>query len=237
MIEATEEQEQILKTEYENDKTSIDNYATIVNLDIKLGDKFQSFKEFQTLFNRITKANFVRFSKRDSRSLEAAKRKTTKQINPELEFYQLRYGCFYSIKHRSKGTGKRKRRALSREYEATCPASICLKVTEDGNYLEVYIINNVHNHPVSEEEFQKLLPKTERNKSEYIFKDYLSNNIEIDGEDKYRMVLKKCKLIAQIAAVSDTARLQEIIKNLDDYIYYLKYTMAKEEIENIEDYG
>lgn len=86
--------------------------VVIVKLDVHVGDKFNSFKEFQTKLDETARANFVRFSKRDSRTIEAAKRKIKRHLKPDLEFYQLRYACFFSLKNRPRGTGKRKRRQV-----------------------------------------------------------------------------------------------------------------------------
>lgn len=95
-----------IKTEDKKPETEI----VIVKLDIKEGDKFPSFAALQDKLDKTSRANFVRFAKRDSRTLIAAKLKTKRHFKPELEFYHLRYGCFYSQKNRPRGQGKRKRK-------------------------------------------------------------------------------------------------------------------------------
>lgn len=209
----------------------------IVKLGLKVGDKFSSFKEWQTRLDEVSRANFVRFWKRDSRTIEAAKRKVRRPLKPELEFYQLRYSCFFAQKPRTRPTlGKRKRKSLAADVESPCPSSISIRVTEDGDYLEIYSIVEQHNHPVNAHEYQKLIPKKKHLES--LLGDDDGNGIYEDplvDEQRYKLVLKKCKHISRIAAVSSPARLVEMIKNLDDYIFYLKYTTSKEEMSRIKE--
>lgn len=127
-------------------------------------------------------------------------------------------------------------RSLTREVEVSCPASICVRATEDGESLEVYNVVEQHNHPVSETDYQRLLPK-KKSTLEALFDNTDANAIEeeFDKGDTYKTVLKKCRHIARLASVSSTSRIHEIIKNLDDYIYYLKYTTSKEDIDKINE--
>lgn len=119
-------------------------------------------------------------------------------------------------------------------YEGTCPASITAKVTNDGNYLEVCQVDYTHNHPVNEANFQKLLPKSRSLSSQLADSDDELLEGERSNEDLCRTVLKKCRYIMRVAANSNTKRVCEIIKNLDDYIYYLKYTSSVEENEGFQ---
>ncbi|XP_066262619.1 uncharacterized protein [Euwallacea similis] len=204
----------------------VESEIVVVNIDIQLGDKFRTFKEFQAKLEETSRANFVRFAKRDSRTLLAAKNKTKRYINSNLEFYHLRYGCFYSPKYRPRGTGKRKKRSLAMEYDGICPASITVKASSDGEFLEVYHIDYTHNHPVNEAYYQKLLPK-KRALEKMLEDSDLSGEDEYTNEDLYKIVIKKCKHIGKIAANADKSRLKEMVRNLDDYIFYLKYTIPK----------
>ncbi|ENN78623.1 hypothetical protein D910_02668 [Dendroctonus ponderosae] len=206
-----------------------------VPLDIQVGDQFSSFAEFKEKLDDTSRENLVRFSKRDSRTLEAAKRKVKRPMNPELEFYHLRYACFYSQKNRPRGTGKRNRRSLARQFDVSCPASISLKATENGQFLEVYNIMNGHNHPVNEDVFSRLMPKR-RNRLHPLsdYTDKMTEDGELDSENKYDIILKKCRHIARLGSISSMDTLHEILKNLDDYIYYLKYTSKAKEMEQLE---
>lgn len=208
----------------------------IVKLGLKVGDKFPSFKDWQAKLDEVSRANFVRFWKRDSRTIDAAKKKVRRNLKAELEFYQLRYSCFFAQKPRTRPTlGKRKRRSLAAHVESPCPAIISIRVTDDGEFLEIYSIIEQHNHEVNEHEYQKLIPK--KKILDAIMGEEDGNLVVSDligDEARFRIVQKKCKHICRIASVSTPEKLIEIIKNLDDYIFYLKYTTPKEEMDRIK---
>lgn len=206
--------------------------SMLVTLGFSIGDTFSSFREFKEKLDMVSRQNFVRFWRRDSRTIEGAKKKTKRYLKSDLEFYQLRYACFYAQKHRPKvGLGKRKRRSLVKDIETACPASISLKVSDSGESLEICGISEYHNHLVSEQEYQKLKPKEKPNLNE-MMEDSGENLIFEDvtsAEDKYKHVLIKCRQIARLASFSNSKKVQEILKNLDDYIFYLKYSLPKDE--------
>jgi len=212
------------------------NDIIIVKLGLKVGDKYSSFKEWHSKLEEASRANYVRFWKRDSRTIETAKRKVRRPLKTELEFYNLRYSCFFAQKTRTRQTlGKRKRRSLACQVESPCPAAISLRVSENGEFLELFHIIEQHNHPVNIREYQKLIPK--KKTLESLLGDDDGNglvNNSIGDDIRHKMVIKKCKQISRIASVSSPARMIEIIKNLDDYIFYLKYTTPKEEMNKIK---
>ncbi|KAF7270447.1 hypothetical protein GWI33_016597 [Rhynchophorus ferrugineus] len=206
--------------------------TVLVKLGFNIGDTFSTFKEFKEKLDVVSRQNFIRFWRRDSRTIEGAKKKTKRYLKSDLEFYQLRYACFYAQKHRPKvGLGKRKRRSLVKDIETACPASISLKVSDNGESLEICGVSEYHNHSVNEQEYQKLRPKGKPNLSD-LMEDSGENMIFEDvtsAEDKYKHVLMKCRQIARLASVSSPKKVQEILKNLDDYIFYLKYNLPKDE--------
>lgn len=242
--------------EYQDENEELQNGTeeiVHVPLAIQVGDRFSSFAEFKEKFDTAARDKLVRFSKRDSRTLAAAKRKVRRPLNPELEFYHLRYACFYSQKNRPRGTGKRNRRfgthcicienalilqlfrSLARQFEVSCPAYVSLKATEDGQFLEVYSMEDGHNHPVNQDVFTRLMPK-KSSPSDLLFvcADKMTEDGDLSSEYKFNIILRKCRHIAKLGSMASMDRLQEIVRNLDDYIYYLKYTSKTKGIEQLE---
>ncbi|CAG9760790.1 unnamed protein product [Ceutorhynchus assimilis] len=171
-IEIKSEDEDLVESEEEPQKWNLDSDSesehdkgetVLVDLGFSVGDRFATFEEFKSKFAEVCKANYVRFYRRDSRSIQGAKHRIKRSLKPELKYYYSKYTCFFSSNNKPKGTGKRNRLSLSRNIPATCPALIFVNTTDDGQFLQVSNVENFHNHPVSEEEYQQLLPKKPKN--------------------------------------------------------------------------
>ncbi|KAG8190613.1 hypothetical protein JTE90_017877 [Oedothorax gibbosus] len=76
---------------------------------------------------------------------------------PQLKYCRVKFVCVRGGKFCHKGTGKRN----SRTTKTGCQATIYLSHTRDGKNLQIRKLNEVHNHEVSEELFNKL-PKQQR---------------------------------------------------------------------------
>ena len=75
-----------------------------------LGQLFGSYCEFMTNLKAFQDENFVCFSKRDSRKIESVRHKVKHPLNPELEFYEIKFNCIRGGPLCYKGSGKRKTR-------------------------------------------------------------------------------------------------------------------------------
>ncbi|XP_030746165.1 uncharacterized protein LOC115874989 [Sitophilus oryzae] len=215
------------------DESLIENCDDLVRvkLGFQIGEQFTSFKEFQEKLLTRARANFVRFSRKDSRTIEAARKIINRTYQADLIFYQLKYACFYSNKSRTNNKPlKRKRRSLRQKIDTPCPAFISLRLSEDDRALEIINMVEYHNHPVTEEDYQKLIPKKKSLEDE-------EGNISFENintpEDKYKIVLNKCRHIARIASLSSPSKVQEILKNMDDYVFYLKYSFPNSEVDEL----
>ena len=79
----------------------------------QVGDTFSSYKEFKAHLEEFENVNFVQLTHRDSRTLNAACKRTPKIVekaNKELVYYSIVLTCvFGGKKHRSEGAGVRPR--------------------------------------------------------------------------------------------------------------------------------
>ena len=74
-----------------------------------VGDKFATFLELEEKIHKYQKDQFVQFYKRDSRKIEAArKRATNKNYKEEIVYSELVFSCIHGgKKFKSKSDGKR----------------------------------------------------------------------------------------------------------------------------------
>ena len=76
-----------------------------------IGEKFSSYDELNAKIKTYQGNRFVQLAKRDSRTLEMAKRRVPKRIevaNPSLVYYTVHFACvFGGKKYKSEGKGQR----------------------------------------------------------------------------------------------------------------------------------
>lgn len=72
----------------------------------KVGDSFRTFDELEKSLKEFESFHYVKFWKRDARTVEAAKNRVNRYINPRLKYYQLKYTCIHGGQvFRPKGKG------------------------------------------------------------------------------------------------------------------------------------
>jgi hypothetical protein len=73
-----------------------------------IGDTFDSVEEFEAALEAYKKESYVEFWRRDSRTIEAArKRGINRPLKADLKYYELNYCCIHggqAFKPRGKGT-------------------------------------------------------------------------------------------------------------------------------------
>ncbi|KAB0801903.1 hypothetical protein PPYR_04089 [Photinus pyralis] len=116
-----------------------------IPLGINLNDEFETYEEFDQLLKESAHRHYLQFWKRDCRTVEGAKKKTDRYINPNIKYYQLKYSCVQGGR-----VFRRKNKSLEE-----CEANFYLTATPDGEKLFVKSLNNFHNHEVSEESYIK----------------------------------------------------------------------------------
>ena len=80
-------------------------------ISFNVGDTFSSYQEFKGRVEEFEKLNFVQFTHRDSRTLEAAAKRAPKVVekaNKELVYYNIMLTCVLGgKKHKSEASGVR----------------------------------------------------------------------------------------------------------------------------------
>ena len=105
--------------------------------DFNVDDLFSSYDELKEKIDEYQKQHSIELRVRDSRTLEAARKRFPNRVfSEELKYYELRFACVHSGKN------------FSKSKEDDCEMSIRLVVTRDGNYLQVKKLNETHNHPL-----------------------------------------------------------------------------------------
>ena len=73
-----------------------------------VGDCFESFAKLEARVEKFENSHFVKFRKRDTRTVEAARKRMNKSIKPELKYYEIKYCCIHGGQHfKSQGKGLR----------------------------------------------------------------------------------------------------------------------------------
>ena len=75
---------------------------------IAVGKKFGSFADLERTITLFEEKIFVKIWKREDRTIEAAKKRIDRHINPKLKYYELKYACIHGAqKFRPKGKRNR----------------------------------------------------------------------------------------------------------------------------------
>ncbi|CAG9769162.1 unnamed protein product [Ceutorhynchus assimilis] len=192
----------------------------IVNLGFNLGERFGSFEELDTKFKKACRDNYVYFHITKCLPFESVKRTLKHNCKPELKYYNLKYACIFCNGKLKETGGKTVGGKSKKSHVGVCPASITIKITEDGKFLEVFNVENYHNHSVTKQEYEQFVPKPDTDVSNLII-------TEISKEDKFAMAFAKANLIAKLVSVRVPHKVPEIIQNLEDFSFYLEYTGTK----------
>lgn len=62
-------------------------------MEFKVGDKFEDIEELEKKIKQFECENFFLLWKRDCRSVEAAKHRVKRFVNPRLKYYEVKYAC------------------------------------------------------------------------------------------------------------------------------------------------
>ena len=73
-----------------------------------VGDCFESFAKLEARVEKFENSYLVKFWKRDTRTIEAARKRMNRSIKPELKYYEIKYCCIQGGQHfKSLGKGHR----------------------------------------------------------------------------------------------------------------------------------
>uniref|UniRef100_A0A131XS24 Putative mumet1 n=1 Tax=Ixodes ricinus TaxID=34613 RepID=A0A131XS24_IXORI len=124
------------------------------------GKQFSSFAELATAIAEFQDTNFVQFWINSSRTIAGARKKGVKRhINEDLVYTEITYSCTHGgRKYKSQSTGARPNQ---RTYRIGCTAMIRAVASKDGKHLVITVMDNEHQHPVSEACYRQF-PKQRR---------------------------------------------------------------------------
>ncbi|KAH9487633.1 hypothetical protein Btru_070201 [Bulinus truncatus] len=122
----------------------------------EVGAEFNTYEDLTNAIKAYEAANFVNLIIRDTRKVEsAAKRNQRKCYNAAIKYSDISYCCTYGgKKYVSHSTGKRNHKTIKQ----SCPFSLKVRATLDGQRLFIREMCSIHNHEISEAEF-RLHPK------------------------------------------------------------------------------
>ncbi|XP_064469882.1 zinc finger SWIM domain-containing protein 1-like [Ornithodoros turicata] len=121
--------------------------------ELSCGDTFASFEDLDRAVQEWSRSNAQKFYIRDSRTINAASKKTKRYLNPALRFYQVVYSCIKGGRHfKSRLQGLRKRKT----FKDDCIAYVKARISKDGCMLEIIEVKDVHNHTTSKVLFNYL---------------------------------------------------------------------------------
>ena len=130
----------------------------------KVGQKFDTFEEFDKNFKSWCNKNYHPIHVQDSHGF-SLKDEKDEEIVTDLKYKNINFTCVHYGKRNSRATGKRAGKSLRRE----CPFEIKLSCSKSSKYLEIKKVCFEHNHTIGEEIFAQY-PKNRQ-----------PTGIEIDG--------------------------------------------------------
>lgn len=135
-------------------------YVSLTPPAMELGAKFSSLEQLSAALKVYEETTFTQFWRSSSRTISGARKKGLKRpIKEELVYSEIIFSCANGgRKYTSKSTGARPNQ---RTFKIGCTARIKVVASADGDYLEVKLLDNAHNHPISEACFRQL-PKQRR---------------------------------------------------------------------------
>ena len=77
-------------------------------LSFSVGEEFRSYDLLERKITDYENQNFVKFWKRDCRTVDAARRRVNKALNDSLKYYEVTFCCIHGgKKFKARGEGKR----------------------------------------------------------------------------------------------------------------------------------
>ena len=126
------------------------------NGELKLHQIFYSIEDLNLQIKSFEETNFVQLWKKDARSLETAAKRVPLRILKcirELQYFTIAYSCKFGGR---KLIQKENQLRLSKSFKWNCPFELVLKLSSDGQALEVTRICTDHNHEISQDLYQHL---------------------------------------------------------------------------------
>jgi zinc finger SWIM domain-containing protein 3 len=123
---------------------------------LKIGHRFYNIEEVERAKELYEQKYFCELWKRDSRTLQSAKKRVPKRVKHaeiSLQYYSLKLSCKFGGKAID---SKKVRKRKTNSFRQGCPFEIYLVLSEDGKALEVSNVTLNHNHSPSKELYDHL---------------------------------------------------------------------------------
>ncbi|XP_069983312.1 uncharacterized protein [Penaeus vannamei] len=120
----------------------------------QVGKRFDTLEELEEAQQQYQYANYCELWKRDVRTLESAKKRAPKRVNmakTALRYYSVKLSCKFGGKAPVQRTDKKR---SSCSFRQGCPFEVYLRLSPDGNALEVLNVNDIHNHALTRDAFR-----------------------------------------------------------------------------------
>lgn len=189
-----------------------------------VGKKIYSEKNLEEVISSYEKSMFCSLWKKDVRTLVAARKKTPKKAasaKPSLKYYTVLLKCLFGDEARN---SSKTRKRYTKTFRQGCPFEVYLKLSPDGQTLEVARLNEEHNHELMKEIFDHL-PKQrnvcDADKIEMEEAIKLKANSKLLREKMERTTGKKVTL-KDIANLKQKTKKDLKANDLDAVIAYLK---------------
>jgi hypothetical protein len=135
---------------------------------IKLNETFDSFEQFNSIFQAYSNATFQKFVKKDSSYLQPNDLKNEELVK-RFVLKRASYMCIHSgaVRKNEKNQGLRKRQTK----KIGCPCHLRLNFNEKRNLIEITQFVSDHNHSVSKELFEQYSNK----RYGFIFRNFFNS--------------------------------------------------------------
>ncbi|XP_042865156.1 uncharacterized protein LOC122248876 [Penaeus japonicus] len=120
----------------------------------QVGKRFDTLEELEEAQQQYQYANYCELWKRDVRTLESAKKRAPNRVNTAkaaLRYYSVKLSCKFGGKAPVQRTDKKR---SSCSFRQGCPFEVYLRLSADGNALEVLNVNDIHNHALTRDAFR-----------------------------------------------------------------------------------
>lgn len=73
-----------------------------------IGERFSSYKDLEEKIKLYEVSNYCQLWKRDSRTVEAARKRLSQHLADDIQYYEVTFGCIHGgRKFKGRGEGKR----------------------------------------------------------------------------------------------------------------------------------
>ena len=97
----------------QNGESSVLEVASEVQVEntpvsFSVGDIFPAFEQLEAKIKSYEEQNYVKFWKRDCRTIEAARKRVNRSLSDNIKYYEVTYCCIHGgKKFKARGEGKR----------------------------------------------------------------------------------------------------------------------------------